>query len=358
MKKVLIVSGQAYSKSNRSIDTITDFFLKEQIKIDHLAFGNNRIKPLNKVNIYNNSEFNQLYSELSWFSYLGKMGEKFPTILLKWIKKKTIETVSFVQWEKYDLIVLETGKPLFLLDVIPKEIPIICRQSDPLEISIRSDRDYFKEMEKNSIERSILTLVAHKKASEQYNLPHKTIEWKSGFEVKEMEGNNEITNSIVYMGMFKLDLDLIKFLALEFPEMSIEIIGNYEDTLNLKNVNFHGYLENSKYTKLIKKSKAFFIPYHAEEVDRMKKLGMTSKFYIPMSLGKPILSRAYGEVQSSNLDFNIFVYKNIEEAIEKLNYINTRKFYINKKINKYLDELQIENRKKELKKILKKFKVI
>lgn len=357
MQKILIISGQKYSKSNRSIDTITEYFLERETKVDHLTFGINKLKKVEKDYSLNNKTFTQLYSKPSYFSYLGKMGIFCPNILLDYVKKKNFKTVSFINWKDYDLIVLETGKPLFLLDIIPKDIPIICRQSDPLEISLRSNRDYFKDMEKEVIERSLFTLTAHEKAVEEYGLDHKIINWKSGFEFNDfnIEPNEIINNSLVYMGMFKIDLILIKKIALTFPNLTIHIIGNYKDTLKLTNVKFHGYLEYTEYIKLVKKCKVFYIPYHDNEVKRMKKLGLTSKFYIPMSLGKPILSRAYGNVLNDIKELDIFVYKTDKEAEEKLNFLLETTFCIDKNKMNFLEDLKIINRKKSLEGILKKY---
>ena len=51
MKKILIVSGVPYSYSNRSIDTITSYFLDKNFEVDHLVFGvnkKNKIEELKK----------------------------------------------------------------------------------------------------------------------------------------------------------------------------------------------------------------------------------------------------------------------------------------------------------------------
>lgn len=360
--EILIVSGQKYSKTNRSIDTITEYFLENNCKVDHLVFGINKLKSLKKIN--NEIEiknFKQLYSNESYFSYLGIMGRIFPDFILNFIKNKTKKTVKNMDFSKYNLIILETGKPLFLLDIIPKNIPIICRQSDPLEISIRSDRVFFKKIEKKAFERSIFSLIAHKKAIQEYSNVDNLIEWKSGFEAKKLRKNYKITQNkkiISYMGMFKLDFILIKKLALSDLNNEIHIIGNYKDCLKLPNVIFHGYLGYEEYIKILKITDCFFVPYHNEEVNRMKKLGLTSKYYIPMSMGIPVLSKVYGDLKKDLKEYNIYVYEKDEEAENKLKYICENKFEKNNDIDIFLETLKIENRKKELEKILKNYKII
>lgn len=357
MKKILVVSGQKYSKSNRSIDTITSYFIENKNCVEHLVFGNNKLKPVKEDRSLNSKKFNQLYSKQSYLSYLGIMGKIMPDFILEIIKKETIKTARHVDFKKYGLIVLETGKPLFLLDIIPKNIPVILRQSDPLEISIRSDRKYFKEMERKAIKRSKVTLFAHQNAIEEYGLKNKIVEWKSGFEFQEdfKSKNVKEENSLVYMGMFKLDFKLIRNIALKNPDLTIHIVGNYKDKINLINVKFHGYLEFSEYIKLIKKSKAFFIPYHDDEVKRMKKLGMTSKFYIPMSIGKPVITKKYGTVFEDIEKYNIFTYSNRIELEKKIEIVTQKHFFLTKEVELLLEKLKIKNRKIELEQILKKY---
>lgn len=359
--RILIISGQEYSKTNRSIDTITEYFLEKNYKVDHLVFGINKLGKRKKITEFKAKSFRQLYSKESYFSYLGLMGKFFPDILLKFIKKQTIQTVNSINFSEYDLIILETGKPLFLLDIIPNNIPIICRQSDPLEISIRSNRKFFKKIEKKAFERSVFSLIAHKKAVEEYNGLKNLLEWKSGFErkkIKVIKKNSERKKILSYMGMFKLDYDLIKELALSYPNSEIHIVGNYKDYLNLPNVIFHGYLSYNEYMEILKMSDCFIVPYHKEEVQRMKKLGLTSKYYIPMGMGIPVLTKSYGELEEDIVEYNIYTYNKLEDAKIKLEFILKNKFEKNEKIEFFLESLTIENRKNELERILKEYKLI
>lgn len=360
--KILIVSCQKYSKTNRSIDTITEFCLEQGYYVDHLVFGTNKLKKQKKeLNNYKANNFKQLYSKPSYFSYLGPMGKYFPDYLLKFIEKQTAKTTSFIEVSEYDLVILETGKPLFLLDRIPGNIPIVCRQSDPLEISLRGNRDYFVELEKKAFKRSKFTLVAHKKAVESYSEIDNLIEWKSGFEYKLLEKKIDKKSSkknVTYMGMFKLDIELIKELASDNLDTNFHIIGNYEDVLKLSNVKFHGYLNYNEYIKILEVTDCFFVPYHLEEVNRMKKLGLTSKYYIPMSMGIPILTREYGAIVSDIIEFNIYSYVEMNIAKEKLKYILSNEHSVTKESLEFLETLKIENRKKSLDKLFKAYNLI
>lgn len=360
--KILIVSGQKFSKTNRSIDTITEYFIEKNHQVEHLVLGINKLKNIQKIDTkVKIKNFKQLYSEASYFAYLGIMGRVFPEFILNFIKNQTIKTAKFINFSKYDLIILETGKSLFLMDIIPKNISIICRQSDPLEISIRSNRKYFREMEKKAFERSIFSLIAHKKSMEEYKELNNLIEWKSGFEIKNInipKKKDSKKKILSYMGVFKLDFKLIKEFALLNLDNEIHIIGNYKNFLNLPNVIFHGYLTYDKYIEILKITDCFIVPYHEEEVNRMKKLGLTSKYYLPMSLGIPILTKSYGELTQNIEKYNIYTYDKWDEAKIKLDFILKNKFKKNEKVDFFLENLKIKNRKKELEKILKEYNII
>ncbi len=272
MRKILIVSCQPFSFTNRSIDTMTQFFMDKKDNITHLVYGLSKIKRSGIINsLLNNENFIQLYSDRSYLSYLGFMGKIFPDFLLKLIIKSTNKTIKFINFREYDLIILETGKPLFLLDIIPVDIPLIVRQSDPLEISIGSSRTLFRQMENRAICQSKLFLVAHEKAVEEYKFSNNIRIWKSGFEIKRIEHKKNIEKSLFYMGLYKIDKELIKKIAKRYNDYIIHIVGNYKDTLNLPNVIFHGYLSYDEYMHLLLKSKCYIMPYKNSEVKKMNK---------------------------------------------------------------------------------------
>lgn len=361
--RILIISGQEYSKTNRSIDTMTEYFLEKKYKVDHLVFGINKLRKRKKITEFKAKSFKQLYSQESYFSYFGLMGRVFPNFLLKFIQNKTNETVNKIKFMDYNLIVLETGIPLLLIEKLPKNIPVILRQSDPLKISIGSDKKFFKNLEKVALENSSLFLAAHEGAVKNYT-NNKIVIWKSGFEYKNIEKNKEEKNkeekNICYMGGFGLDYKLIENIASKNLNLKINIIGNYKDKIKLPNVFFHGYLNYEKYIEILKKTDCFFVPYSDKEIKRMQMLGLTSKFYIAMSLGIPILTREFGTLSENNkLNlYNIFTYKYNSEAESKLKNILKNNYNINQDIKNFLENLTIENRKKELEKIFKNYKII
>lgn len=359
--RILIVSGQEFSETNRGIDTITKYFIEKKYMVTHLMVGINSLKKFKKKRRLNISNFKQIYSKKSIFSYVGIMGKIFPNIFLKMIKKYQEKLVSNIKFKNFDLIVLETGKPLFIIDKIPLNIPIILRMSDPIEFSFNNNKEYFKKLEREAIKRANLILIAHQKLFEYYKEYNNIEYWRTGFDEKKIQSNellNKAEEELFYMGNTQIDFELLENIIKLNPKISINIVGNHQYKSKNSHLKIYGYLDSREYIEYLQKSKCYIMPFNSKEVEKMKMLGMTSKFYVAMQLGKPILVRRYGEIQKDNLDLNIFTYDSLEEANEKLKYILKNNFSKNLKINLFLENLKNENRKKELDMILKKYKLV
>lgn len=360
MKKVLIVSGIPYSKSNRGIDNITSYFIEENYDVSHLVFGINSFKKIIKTEKIKIEKFQQLFSKSSYFSYLGIMGKYFPNFFLKYIIKKTIETVKDIDFKKFDLIILETGKPLFLLDIIPKEIPLVIRISDSIEMAFGYKRKIFKILENKAINRSRMVLVVNEEMKKKYKQIDKVLIWKNGFN-RELEGahfdkHNE--KIITYMGLAKIDYKLLDFLAKKNNDLKFYIIGPHKRKKLNENIIFKGYLSEKEYKDIFRKSICILLPYGKETINKIKEGGLSSKLYVAMDLGKPILTAQYGTIAKDDEEINLFTFKSYEEADKKLKNIVKNKFVRTKKTDEILAELELKNRKKELEKFLKKFKLI
>lgn len=362
MRKVLIVSGVPYSYSNRGIDTITSYFLDKNFRVDHLVFGVNRkckIEEFKKKEL-KLENFKQLYAKPSILPY--RILKKYPILLPLYIKEKMI-TVSDINFKEYNLIVLETGFPLFLLEKVSKESKLILRMSDPIDFSFGIRKDIFYKLEKRSIEQADLILIAHKKLVNIYENYSKKIEyWRTGFDEKKTKFQEnfqlDLENSLCYMGNTQLDYELLEKIIKKNNKIKINIIGNHDYKSKNISLNVLGYLDSEEYLKYLNKSKCFIMPFSPKEVKKMSMLGMTSKFYVAMQLGKPILVKRYGEIQEDISDLNIFTYDSYEEANRKLEYILKNNFYKTNRIEKFLEELKNENRKLELDKILTCNKII
>ncbi len=360
MKRILIVSGIPYSKSNRGIDTITSYFIEKNYEVSHLVFGINSLKKIIKAEKIKTDKFQQLFSKASYFSYLGIMGKYFPNFFLKYIIKKTIETVRDIDFKKFDLIILETGKPLFLLDIISKDIPLVIRISDSTEMAFGYKRKIFEILENRAINRSRMVLVVNEEMKKKYKQIDKVLIWKNGFnrELQDSFFDNPSEKMIIYIGLAKIDYSLINFLAKKNSELKFYIIGPHKRKNLNENIIFTGYLSEKEYKNIFRKSICLLLPYSRDTISKLKEGNLTSKMYIAMDLGKPILTVQYGTLNGDDKEINLFVFRSYEEADQKLKNIVNNKFFKTKKIEKILVELELENRKRELEKFLKEFELI
>lgn len=357
MKKILIVSGIPYSQTNRGIDTITTYFMENNYSVEHLVFGVTRKKKISELEKFKieRQYFRQLYNLPSFLP--NRFLSIFPFLLPLYIHEK-LRSIRHINFEKYDLIVLESGFPLLLLDKVKKTSKLIIRISDPILTSFGKERDIYKKLEEKAIKKSNLTLIAHEKILEYYKnkfQDKKIFLWKTGFNIpKKYQELKSIEKSkkVIYMGLYELDYSLLKNMANEFKNYDFYIIGPYKAQKIAKNIIFTGYLDAKEYLKILAESICFFIPYSKKTVNNIKDIGMTSKFYLAMFYGKPILTKKYGSILQDEEEFNIYTYNNFNEAKEKFKFIEGNNFNKNEKITMMLEELKIENRKKELEELL------
>lgn len=212
MKKVLVVSGIPYSETNRGVDTITTYFIENNYDVEHLVFGVNRKKKIEELKkreiILKN--FKQLYNLPTKLPY--RILNKFPFLLKLYSLEKNFSTRK-IEFEKYDLIFLETGYPLFLINKIPVTTKVILRMSDPIDFSFGINHKKFELLERMAIERSTLTLIAHKKLCNFYE-QYKNIEyWRTGFDEKRIKSNktlSKVEEELFYMGNTQVDFELLE----------------------------------------------------------------------------------------------------------------------------------------------------
>lgn len=355
-KRVLIVSGLPYSKTNRGIDVMTSYFIEKEYQVEHLVFPVNKLKkdiiPQNRKE----SNFKQIIPKKTYYAYLGLMGRIFPQFLLKLIVKQNQKLVKEIKFSEFDLIVLESGKPLFLLDKISEKIPIILRISDVIEMSFGAKNKYFQELERKGIERAKLTLVVNEKSKEVYKSKNVVV-WRNGYEKDEKENTNEkILNEskkIVYMGLAEIDYNLIEYLAERNQELDFYIVGPFKDKLKRKNVYFTGYLTKELYIQLLEGASCFLLPYSKRNIKRAYLADFTSKMYVAMDKNIPILSIKYGGIDKDIEEFKLYTFETFNEAGKKLEkIINLEKKAKTKEVKYFLEGLTVEKRKEELEKIL------
>lgn len=309
--KILVVSSKGYSISNRGVDNMTSY-LSQRYKVDHLLFYVRENKKPVKIS----EKLTQIYFQDKLKFYRDKFKYFLPGCILKRYFVKMIQTNNNICFSSYDYIILESGYPVYLALVLNN--PLIYRQSDPPEIAFNSNRKFYHKLEDNLIKKSIVVSSALEPSFYPKEYKNKYVFWKTGYISQSFHCSYSKKKQFSYMGGMQLDYQLLRQIAIHFPNYTIYIIGPHKDKVGLKNVVFTGYLDYKKYEPLIAESSAFIIPIARKYVHKLKKASITSKFYLPMSLGIPIIVRAYGILTENDFDKKIYVYKNNNEAIRVL----------------------------------------
>lgn len=359
MKRILIVSGIFYSRTNRGIDIITSSFIEKKYQVTHLVFPVSKLSNLKKIKKIEQENFKQVWAKKSYFSFLGIMGKILPSFLLSFIIKINIRLKN-INFDDFDLVILEAGPPLFLIGELNPQNKVILRISDVEETCFGSKRKIFFDFMKKGIERSDLILVPNELLISKYGNLNKIKCWKNGF-LNLNENISKIITSekiITFFGLAKIDYKLIEFLASSNLDLKFIIIGPYKNKIKRKNVFFTGYLNNEEILNFVKRSKCFLIPYSSSIFEALSTGGLTSKFYPVMSLGIPILTVKYGQIQDDNEKLNLFTFSTFQEANNKLNMIINRTFNKTKEIEYFLEDLKYENRILELERLLKEVKIL
>ena len=347
--KILIISNTCYSKTNKSIDIMNDYLAK-YYDVDRLIFykRNNNVK-------YTSNEFYfidniKLYRNI--FKYF------MPGEIIKFLFYIMYKSFKF-NYKQYDYIIVESGYPIFLAIFLKNRI--IYRQSDPTEMAFNTNRKYFKKIEKNIIRKSLFTISVLYKNDFYKEYLDKYIFWKTGYNISindikiKMDYNIKKENIITYMGNMPIDINFLNKLAPNLKEYDIYIIGNYKKKKNSHfNLKYTGYLNYTQYIDIIKKSKIFIIPVSNKYKKHSRFAGLTSKFYLPMQFGIPIVCKKYGylndDFEKKIYTYNknksgIIIIKNILKKIEnnEINFSvneNTLIFLLNQSKESKYEELE------------------
>lgn len=340
--RILIVSGKEYSESNRGIDIITGF-LSKQHEIEHLFFYTR--KKTNDRLIKKN--LTQKFFTDREKIYRDKFKYFLPGFIITFIFKKMIRCSNF-DFGNYDYIILESGYPVFIGLFVDR--PIIYRQSDPIEIAFNTNRKYFKKVEEIVLKKSVSVSSALNPMFYPANFKDKIFFWKSGYLSPKIQKQYIKKKQIVYMGGVPVDYFLIKKIAKLFLDYTFIIIGNHKDKIHLQNVMFTGYLNFKDYYQIILESECFFFPIAKGYLSKLKKCDITSKFYLPIEFGIPIVAHAYGNVTKPVPDKKIFVYKDTREIVNILKRLldTNIDFTISEEAKKFIESQSLEYKEEEL----------
>ncbi|OQY37883.1 MAG: hypothetical protein B6229_07330 [Spirochaetaceae bacterium 4572_7] len=282
-KNVLLVSPYPYSISSRGMDVLTKSFDDEGWNVTHLTFPKAFYTP--KVTKPENSKVNTIEARNSIFPYIDRIMFWFPKLLfdiVKWFNNRTVKNIDFSQ---YDYIVLESGKALFLMDLIPENVPIIYRLSDSVQLVLGKNK-YYKELENIIFERSFKMIFKKEVYKNFLNdiEKNKTTVIENGMVIpKEIHSGNTYPDgsiNAVYVGLHQLDFLTVSSLVRECSNCDFHIIGPCLSKKQVgkleinKNFHYYPFLSKEEYMPLVKDATLAIFPFRRTE--SMKWFGLTS----------------------------------------------------------------------------------
>jgi len=352
--KILVVSDREYRKTSRGIDIITTLLAEKGYFVDHLVFFRRKRFPEKQIT----DNIRQLYLYDCIKLYRGKLQFLFPGFLLLAYFHYIIKKNSFLDYTIYDYVVIESGHPVYLALEISNKI--IYRQSDPTHITFNSNRKFYVKLETEIIKKAYFTISALSNKFYPVDYKDKIFHWHSGFIPCVKNAERCSAKYFIIMGG-EIDWNLINKMANKFPEYQFYIIGISGRKMSNKNIISKGYLEYIEYQKLLSSSLLTIIPFSNHYVHQLRQVSFTAKIFVSMQLGMPIILRGYSDIQHTDINKKLYVYKTHKEALSHLDFIikNLESGKINYEVSKetydFLFPQTAENRKKELDSLFSKW---
>jgi hypothetical protein len=312
--RILIVSQLEYSITNRGIDVMTTFLANKKHNVEHMMFYT-RVKKSDRDILPN---LKQLYFYDHIRLYRHTFRHFLPGFLITLYFKKMIQRENRFDWGKYDIVILEGGYPVYLSFILKN--PIIYRQSDPIKTPL-ADRMYFKKLELELIDKSIITSSALEKEYFLHRLLNKYFYWHSGYIIPNITINIHRKKTFVYMGLAPIDYLLVKKIANKYPDYQYLIIGPFKNTSHLENVMYCGHLDIKQYCEIIASANIFIIPMTKSWSNKISEYSYSGKMLLAMHYGIPILIRKYGTIQTDDNKKKIYVYNTRKQALKKIETI-------------------------------------
>lgn len=302
MKRVLLVSTYPYTRSSRGMDVLTEAFQLEEWDTSHMMFP--RVLYLPKVKPPAKTTIRFPKPRWSFLPYVDKYMHRLSRRLFNVVRKTNVRTIQGrVDFADYDLVVLESGKPLLLLPEIPEAIPLIYRQSDSVQLALGKGRHYCA-LADDAYSRADTILVT--KSHYMDHVPpeerHKVITVENGMAFPDpITGVNPYasgTRNAVYVGLHPLDEESLRRILREIPDLNLHIVGpclNMGSRQRLRRYhNFHYYrfLYKEDFMPMVEHADASFCPFQRNSALRW--YGLTSKFLHSMYYQLPIISYPTG----------------------------------------------------------------
>jgi hypothetical protein len=352
--KILVVSDREYKNTSRGIDIITTYLAEKGHKLDHLVFFKRKRYEEKQVT----ANIRQLYLYDSIKLYRGKLQFLFPGFFLLAYFRCIIKKNSNINYNEYDYVVIESGHPIYLAPEINNKI--IYRQSDPTHITFNSDRKFYVKLETEVIKKAYFVTSALDNKFYPSDYKDKIFHWHSGF-IPCVKNTGQCSEKYFIVMGGELDWNLIIKIANKHPEYNFYIIGITGRKITCKNVISKGYLGYDEYQKLLSSALLTIIPFSNNYVNQLRQVSFTAKIFVSMQLGMPILLRGYGNIQDTDINKKLYVYKTQKEAISNLGLIIKRieSGEINSEVSKETQEFLLpqtaENRVKELDSLFSKW---
>lgn len=348
MQRYDVFSFLPYRQSNRGIDILIGLLIKNNKEVRIIKYPNYLWTK------DRDSKANEIYPISPFVGYKEKIFSSANRMLFKILSQMATITIPRILFDETEVVVLESGYPVFFLNKIPKSKKVIYRQSDPIEL-IGSKNKYYAEIERQAIERSDLTLVVNEKIFDYYKnkypyLTNKMLVWRNGINISKTEKTinpyQQSTFNIVYMGLAPIREDVINAIAQKYSDIKIHLIGYTPRKITSSNIRTYGYLSPKEYMPFIEHADLALVPYD-EQWPALEWGGVTSKIYLFMYYGLPILTTPKIKW---NAPEGLIYCATMDEYIEKVGMMIARREKVTYSFD--WEAISRENKEKELKEIL------
>jgi len=362
MKVAIIGFKMAYNAySQRGIDVIASTFAEIGGEVTFISYPTylwdlrESARRILLRGIYYNEDSKSVFnrSVLVWIPYSLRIPHCLRKNFMGMYEWSHCNFYPSMDLNKFDIIVVESGKAVFMKDMIrgPK---IIYRQSDP--VSLASD-DCLGKYEMEFMLQSDLILVVNDIIFERYYRTNKELiskaeVWQNGFNIPSVNYENPFKKSLnaVYMGLYPVNWDYIYSLCNEFKDMDVHVIGPHKSKKNYKNLICHGFLPHNEIIKYIAHAQICLLLYEQRPI--LQVCDTSSKLLMYMYFNKPIIANSfYGAERLKEQGVN--VAETTDTFLDIVRQIVTHKdYFINYGID--LSKYEVSKRKEALISILKK----
>ena len=304
MKSVLLVTPYPYTLSTRGMDLLTRAFESSGWDTQHVQFP--RVFYSLEKRTFFPTTVKEKKSYTVWIPYIDALMKKLPQWIFRWILRNHRRSVNNIDWNSYDLIVLESGKPLFLLDLVGERTTLVYRQSDPVGLFLGENPQYIR-LENEIYEKSAYILTPKDRFRDLTPAEHRHkvsvipngIHIPKGVELKNPFPPGSV--NAVYVGLAPLDVDTIEVVSNGNPNVTFHLFGTGVRGVSAirlkrkKNVVIHGFVSSRIFIPYLAHATMYVFPFRRSE--RFENIGITSKYYMAMRFGLPIVSYPMGPAE-------------------------------------------------------------